>query len=163
VAFAGGRIDADEFDQRMRSALTARTRADLTALLADLPEEAPHAQAAAVRPGRFAISFKSSIRRAGRWRVPGHYTAVVYKGSGLLDLRAAEFMCPLTTIVAVAYKSHIDIAVPPGVRVEAAGLGASTGSDAGAGVPLPPGAPVVRVRGFSYKGTIEATNRPPRQ
>ena len=33
---------------------------------------------------------KSSIRRAGRWQVPGRCAVLAYKGSGLLDLRAAK-------------------------------------------------------------------------
>jgi len=167
VAFAEGRLNDSEFDQRMRSALTALTRAELAGLLADLPEAAPlvrpgpAALAGGREPGRLAVSFKSSIRRAGRWRVPRRYTAVVYKGSGVLDLRAAELTAPVTTIVAVAYKSRVDILVPPGVRVETGGLGASTGASAGADMPLPPGAPVVHVRGFTYRGTIEAMSHPP--
>ena len=167
VAFAEGRLNDSEFDQRMRSALTARTRAELAGLLADLPEAAPlvrpgpAAPAGAREPGRLAVSFKSSIRRAGRWRVPRRYTAVVYKGSGVLDLRAAELTAPVTTIIAVAYKSRVDILVPPGVRVETGGLGASTGASEGADMPLPPGAPVVHVRGFTYRGTIEAMSHPP--
>src|SRR5439155_15322240 len=36
-AFAEGRLNDDEFDERSRAALTARTHADLDALLADLP------------------------------------------------------------------------------------------------------------------------------
>ena len=36
-AFAEGRLDDAEFDERSRAALTARTHADLDALLADLP------------------------------------------------------------------------------------------------------------------------------
>ena len=36
-AFAEGRLDDTEFDERTRAALTARTQADLDALLADLP------------------------------------------------------------------------------------------------------------------------------
>lgn len=166
VAFAEGRLADAEFDQRMRSALTARTRAELDALLADLPGNAPRAgtqlvPAAGARPGRLAVSFKSSLRRAGRWQVPAHYTTVTYKGSALLDLRAAELTAPVTTIVAVAYKSRVHILVPPGVRVEAGGFGASTGAGDEAGPPLPPGAPVVHVRGFTYRGTVEATSHPP--
>ena len=38
-AFAEGRLDDAEFDERTRAALTARTHADLDALLADLPAE----------------------------------------------------------------------------------------------------------------------------
>ena len=167
VAFAEGRLTDSEFDQRMRSALTARTRAELAGLLADLPERALQvrqdlAPAPGTRgPGRLAVSFKSSVRRSGRWRVPRRYTAVVYKGSGVLDLRAAELTAPVTTIVAVAYKSQVDILVPPGVRVETGGFGASTGASDGADGPLPPGAPVVHVRGFTYRGTVEAVSHPP--
>ena len=161
-AFAEGRLDDTEFDQRMRGALTARTRADLDALLADLPAEGPAigpAGGPATSPGRLAVAFKSSVRRAGRWRVPERYRAVVYKGSGWLDLRAAELTAPVTTLVAVAYKSQVTILVPPGVRVEAGGFGADTDTEPGAVVPA--GAPVVHVRGFSYKGTVQVRSRPP--
>src|SRR5689334_14975343 len=57
-AFAEGRLDDTEFDERTRAALTARTHADLDALLADLPATpaAPGLTAAAVPgPGRFAV------------------------------------------------------------------------------------------------------------
>ena len=36
TAFAEGRLDDTEFDERMRAALTARTRGDLDVLLTDL-------------------------------------------------------------------------------------------------------------------------------
>src|SRR3954454_15758884 len=93
-AFAEGRLDDAEFDERTRAALTARTHADLDTLLADLPAQtAAGGTAPAVAghgPGRFAIALKSSVRRAGRWRVPERYTTVVYKGDGWLDLRAGR-------------------------------------------------------------------------
>ena len=164
AAFAEGRLDDAEFDQRMRAALTARTQADLDVLLADLPAaQAPRAPAVAGRgPGRFAIALKSSVRRGGRWRVPERYTTVVYKGGGWLDLRAAELSGPATTFVAVAYKSHVTILVPPGVRVEMTGFGVTQGAeDEDPGYRLPADAPVIHVRGIAYKGTVEITTRPP--
>jgi hypothetical protein len=164
-AFAEGRLDDAEFDQRMRAALTARTHGDLDALLTDLPAAAGAAlrpAPVAGRPGRFAIALKSSVRRAGRWRVPERYTAVVYKGGGLLDLRAAELSTPVTTIVAVAYKSRITLLVPPGVRVEMTGFGVTQGqSDEADELVLGPDAPVLHVRGIAYKGTVETSTRPP--
>jgi len=101
-AFAEGRLDDTEFDERMRAALTARTHGDLDVLLTDLPAASAAATASAVSgrgPGRFAIALKSSVRRAGRWRVPDRYTTVVYKGGGWLDLRAAELSGPAIIIV----------------------------------------------------------------
>ena len=164
-AFAEGRLDDAEFDVRMRSALSARTRADLDGLLADLPAAGPAAAAAVAQssagkgPGRLNIAFKSPVRRSGRWRVPDRHTSIVYKGSGWLDLRAAELTAPVTTLLAVAYKSRITILVPPGVRVEAGGFGADTDTDPAAVVPAD--APVLHVRGFTYKGTVEVRSRPP--
>ena len=160
----------------MRQALTAKTHAELDVLLTDLPaatgsgapRPVPHraaqgraGQGRAVQPGRLAVAYKGSVRRAGRWRVPERYTTVVYKGSGLLDLRVAELQSPVTTIVAVAYKSQITLLVPPGVRVEMTGFGISQDSDdLTDGLPLAPDAPVLHVRGLAYKGTIEAMSRP---
>ena len=109
-----------------------------------------------------AIALKSSVRRGGRWRVPERYTTVVYKGKGWLDLRAAELSGPVTTFLAVAYKSQVTILVPPGVRVEMTGFGVTQGADEeDPGYRLPTDAPVVQVRGVGYKGTVEITTRPP--
>jgi hypothetical protein len=165
-AFAEGRLDDAEFDERMRAALTARTHADLDVLLADLPAETtapgPVPATAGRRPGRVAIALKSSVRRGGRWRVPDRYTTIVYKGSGWLDLRAAELNGPVTTFLAVAYKSQVTILVPPSVRVEMTGFGVTQGADEeDPGYRLPADAPVVHVRGVAYKGTVEITTRPP--
>ncbi len=167
-AFAEGRLDDTEFDERMRAALTARTHADLDVLLADLPAETsapgPAPAAAGRGPGRLAIALKSSVRRGGRWRVPEKYTAVVYKGSGWLDLRAAELSGPVTTFLAVAYKSDVTILVPPGLRVEMTGFGVTQGADEDEDDPgyrLSADAPVIQVRGVAYKGTVEITTRPP--
>jgi hypothetical protein len=163
-AFAEGRLDDAEFDERSRSALTARTHADLDALLADLPAapSTPGPAPALPGPGRFAVALKSSVRRAGRWRVPERYTTVVYKGGGWLDLRAAELSGPVTTFLAVAYKSRVTILVPPNVRVEMTGLGVNQDvQDEDPGYRLPVDAPVIHVRGIAYKGTVEIATRPP--
>jgi Domain of unknown function (DUF1707) len=168
-AFAEGRLDDTEFDERMRAALTAKTHAELDAVVADLPAAPAAAGApgtrpapvAGVAPGRLAVAYKGTVRRAGRWRVPERYTTVVYKGGGLLDLRAAELLGQVTTIRAVAYKSRITVLVPPGVRVEMTGFGINQGAeDLDGGAALAPDSPVLHIRGLAYKGTIETLSRP---
>jgi hypothetical protein len=164
-AFAERRLDDDEFDERMRAALTARTGADLEKLTADLPAPTPASGAPTIpiaSPGRRAVAYKSSVRRGGRWRVPERFTSVVYKGSGWLDLRAAELTAPVTTMRVVAYKSRIDILVPPGVRVEMDGFGVSKGwsPEEQQEIALPNDAPTVHIRGIAYKGTIETRTKP---
>ena len=88
---------------------------------------------------------------------------MVYKGGGWLDLRAAELTAQVTTVLAVAYKSRIDILVPPGVRVEMDGFGVTKGwsPDEEWERQLPHDAPVVHIKGVAYKGTIETSSRPP--
>jgi hypothetical protein len=166
-AFAEGRLDDEEFDHRTRAALTARLSSDLAVLTTDLPETTRSSRTAepalAVRkPGRLAIAYKSSVRRAGRWQVPEQFRTVVYKGSGHIDLRAAELTGPVTTLFAIAYKSRIDVLVPLGVRVELDGFGVSKGWSPEEDLEsrLPADAPVVHVRGIGYKGTIEVRTKP---
>jgi hypothetical protein len=164
TAFAEGRLDDGEFDERMRTALAARTRADLETLFADLPAasaaRAPAtapASPAGPAPGRMQVAYKNHVRRGGRWRVPARYTSVIYKGGGVLDLRAAELESPVTTIRAVAYKSTIEIVVPPGVRVEVSGVGVSSELTPESRVD---DVAVVHVRGLAYKGLIVARTMP---
>ena len=164
VAFAEQRLTDEEFDQRIRAALTARTTAELDQLTADLPAQTPGFSQAGLagpgrKPGRFVVTFKNSIRRTGRWSVPRRLTFGVYKGSGLLDLRAAELTAPVTTIRAVIYKSRSEIVLPPGVRLELGGLGVSSDCDP-ASQSVRDDAPVVRIVGYGYKSTIGVTNRP---
>jgi Domain of unknown function (DUF1707) len=152
-----GRLSDEEFDQRMRAALTARTRAELERLLADLPAAAPVPALAARPSGRLLLSFKGHMRRRGRWQVPERATTVAYKGGYQLDLRAAQLSAATTTITVVAYKGRVEIVVPPGVRVQLRGATWGGGwVDDVSDLELPPDAPVVHVRGIAYKGQVEA-------
>src|SRR5258706_432129 len=70
------------------------------------------------------------------------------------DQRADELSSAVTTITAVSYKSRTEIVLPPGVRMELGGTGVSAAGEAlSAGIG--PDAPVVRVKGVAYKGSIE--------
>ncbi len=172
VAFAEGRLDDAEFDARVRAALGSKTRGDLDRVALDLPQEAsatPPAvagsssaltPAASHRPGRLSLAYKTSLRRGGRWRVPDTFTAVSYKGGGtVIDLRAAELTSASTTIRAVAYKCRVQIVVPPGMRVEVAGVGVTNTGDNLADA-WPADGPVVHVQGLAYKGVVEVRTTP---
>jgi hypothetical protein len=170
VAFAEGRLDDEEFDTRVRSALAARTRSQLDAVVFDLPTEAAAssalvpatslAPAKARKPGKISLAYKASLRRGGRWRMPAKFTAVSYKGGGtVIDLRAAELTSAVTTIRAVAYKCRVQVLVPPGMRVEFSGIGVTNAGDAASDA-WPADAPVVHVRGIAYKGLVEIRTTP---
>lgn len=163
VAFAEQRLTDDEFDHRIRAALTARTTAELDLLTADLPATSQLQIVTGRKPGRLAVAYKGSITRSGRWPVPKHLLFGVYKGGGRIDLRAAELTARVTTIRAIAYKSNTEIVVPPGVRIELGGLGVSADADGQSDADIRSGAdaPVVRIKGIGYKGTILVATRTP--
>ncbi len=102
---------------------------------------------------RFAIAYKGTVTRAGHWRVPQRIICAVYKGAGYLDLSAARLTAPATTIVAIAYKSQVRVVLPPGLRVEASGMGVSCHAQPGG--EAAPGTPVLRVSGVACKGGID--------
>ncbi|MWA06363.1 DUF1707 domain-containing protein [Actinomadura sp. LD22] len=155
TAYAEGRLTEAELDERIDLALAARTDTDLAEVASDLPAAATAAPAGHGPAGRFQLAYKSGVRRTGRWRLPEKYTTVIYKGRSLLDLRAAELDGPVTTIRVLAYKSTVEVIVPPGVRVETGGMGVSADLHGAPG----PDAPVVHIQGFAYKGAIEAKDR----
>ncbi|HZU54861.1 MAG TPA: DUF1707 domain-containing protein [Actinocrinis sp.] len=176
VAFAEGRLDDEEFDTRVRSALAAKTRSQLDAVAADLPAESVRASALVPagsltpstslspagthKPGKLSLAYKTSLRRGGRWRVPAKFTAVSYKGGGtVIDLRAAELTSAVTTIRAVAYKCRVQVLVPPGMRVEFSGIGVTNAEDAASDA-WPADGPAVHVRGIAYKGLVEIRTMP---
>ncbi|WP_433467752.1 DUF1707 SHOCT-like domain-containing protein [Spirillospora sp. CA-128828] len=156
TAFAEGRLSETELDERIDLVLAARTHGELDAVAADLPSGRAAPGSAGHGPaGRFQVAYKGSVKRAGRWRPPERFTTVVYKGTGLLDLRDAELDGQVTTLWVLAYKSTVQIIMPPGVRVETGGVGVSAevyGDRA-------PGAPVLHIRGYAYKGAIEVKDR----
>ena len=161
TAYAEGRLDERELDERIELVLASRTHEELDRLAADLPAPGtdprwrPEADARRRSGGSFQMAYKNRVSRAGRWRLPQRYTVAVYKGECLLDLTEAELAGPVVTLRVLAYKSDVRIVVPPGVRVEAAGLGVSTGVWA----EPDPLAPVVHVQGLAYKGGIEAIDQ----
>lgn len=160
-AFVEGRIDDQEFDERMRAALVARTRDELERVLADLPHSGELARVQVQSTGRLLLALKGGLQRRGRWRVPERLNAVAYKGGCEIDLRAAELTADSTTITAVAYKGRVEIVVPPGVRVQVHGY--SYGGHWADQVPdldLPAGAPLVQVHAIAYKGVVEARPTP---
>jgi hypothetical protein len=147
-AFADGRLTDDEFDQRTRAALTARTTGELERLFVDLPSVSVTPMAPGrERPVRLTVSVLGETWQRWRWRVAPRSAAVALLGGCRLDLRRAELSAPVTTITAVGVLGAFDVVVPPGVRVELNAYGLLC--DAEDLVPeqdLPPNAPLVRVR-----------------
>ena len=175
TAYVEGRLDQEEFDERSRAALTARTRAQLERLFTDLPPGLATAAATSplpVRPAppgepggpRLSLAVMSSVERRGRWRVPSDSTAVAFMGGVVLDLRGAVLSAQVSTITAVAFMGGVEIVVPHGIRVDAHGFGVMGGWDNRTDLDsdLAPDAPVLRVRGFAFMGGVDIRSKEPK-
>jgi hypothetical protein len=80
-------------------------------------------------------------------------------GGCVLDLRAASFTAPVTTITAVTVLSGVDVLVPPGVRVELSVYGLFGSADSLLPEQHLPDTPLVRARCFALLGGVEAKPR----
>jgi hypothetical protein len=171
VAAGDGRLSAEELDDRLERALTARTYAELAALTADLPATPgaavmpPGAAAAAVTPKELARIHVhgSSVRRDGHWVVPKELDVRVKGGAVTLDFTEAVITQPLLRITAEVRGGVLRLITRPGVVVDADDI-----SVHGGGVTLPkptgPGVPVllrVEIAGSVHGANITAGPPPP--
>ncbi|MFD9481576.1 MULTISPECIES: DUF1707 domain-containing protein [Streptomyces] len=168
-AVAEGRLDMEEFEERLDAAYKSRTYAELEPLTRDLPAPAggPVARpAAGAEPwtGRIgaagssatAVAVMSGFQRKGRWTVPARFDAVAFWGGGELDLREADFAQREVVINCVAVMGGIQITVPPGVELDVRGFGFMGAFDQRDNPgPSEPGAPRVVVTGFAFWGGVE--------
>ncbi|MFF4420078.1 DUF1707 domain-containing protein [Streptomyces sp. NPDC001549] len=168
-AVAEGRLDMEEFEERLDAVYKSRTYAELEPLTRDLPAPAggPVARpTAAAEPwtGRIggagssatAVAVMSGFQRKGRWTVPARFDAVAFWGGGELDLREADFAQREVVINCVAVMGGIQITVPPGVELDVRGFGFMGAFDQRDNPgPSEPGAPRVVVTGFAFWGGVE--------
>ncbi|MFD5416224.1 DUF1707 SHOCT-like domain-containing protein [Streptomyces nojiriensis] len=172
-AVAEGRLDMEEFEERLDAAYKSRTYAELEPLTRDLPAPAGGPESGPVaRPttaaepwtGRFggggssamAVAVMSGFQRKGRWTVPARFDAVAFWGGGQLDLREADFAQREVVINCVAVMGGIEITVPPGVELDVRGFGFMGAFDQRDNPgPFEPGAPRVVVTGFAFWGGVE--------
>jgi class 3 adenylate cyclase len=165
-----GRLTLDEFSDRVGQALVAKTRGDLVAVMADLPDATQAAArlpeprtAPAKKKGRWHVAVMSGHSTRGRWRISGKTNAVAVMGGCDMDLRRAEIEGPEIEITAFAFWGGIDIIVPEGFDVELRGFSFMGGRDLRLrDVPIVPGSPRIVVRGFAVMGAVDVKSRPNR-
>jgi len=131
VAAGDGRLTADELDERLERALTARTYDDLAALVTDLP---PAGNALAPLPGPLAAAVAGAAgpakelvkiqvssgqsQRVGRWTVPARMDLKVTSGHIKVDLTEAVITQPTLHIDAEVRSGHILLVTRPGIAVD---------------------------------------------
>jgi hypothetical protein len=124
VAAGDGRLTAEELDQRLEAALTARTYADLAVLTTDLP-----AASAPVPPAGVAVAEpkdvsriecgSGSTKRDGRWVVPRRMEVRVTSGAVKLDFTEALISQPSLQIDTEVRSGQLILITKPGIAVDA--------------------------------------------
>ena len=124
TAAGNGGLTADDLDQRLEAALTARTLADLEPLVADLttaaPVEAP--DLARIKCG------SGSARRDSSWVVPRRLEIDISSGSVRLDFRQAVIGTPELRIDARVASGTLRLITRPGIVVDANDLAVASGT-----------------------------------
>jgi Domain of unknown function (DUF1707) len=123
VSAGDGRLTADELDERLELAMTARTYGELAKLVADLPADGSMASAPALQAPRP----KDVVRldtggghtiRNGRWILPQRIEARVRSGHLKLDFTQAVITQPSLQLDAEVRSGHVILITRPGIVVD---------------------------------------------
>ncbi len=173
-ALAEGRLDMEEFEERLDATYQARTYGELAPITRDLPvgevavpkvdlaKKAAGADASWAErivggegSSTWGVAVLSGFQRKGRWTAPKRFNCFSFWGGGEIDLREADFADREIEINCVAIMGGMQVIVPPGVEVVVRGIGVMGGFDhREEGVPGDPGAPRVIVTGFAFWGGV---------
>lgn len=128
AAVADGRLDSAEFDERVGTALAARTLDELAHLTADLAVPGSRsAPARSTEPAPALVTVEQrhgAVRREGKWTLP-HRLAVRTAWSGvLLDLTEALHPEPELVVDMKVNGGTVELVLAPGMTVDVNDLSA---------------------------------------
>jgi hypothetical protein len=152
-----GRLELSEYEDRLSRAYAATTYQELDRLRADLPDSPVNPRRGGninPAPSTLLLALMSGFERRGRWNVPKKLTTFTFWGTGVLDLRYADFTSTEVDIHAYSIMGVQTILLPPEVNVEIHGHGVMGGFDHHVTGEGTPGAPKVQIRGFSLWGGV---------
>lgn len=187
-AVAEGRLDMEEFEERLDAAYKARTHAQLEPLVRDLPVTgavtgAGPGAAVAVpepRPGdamgladrngwagriggaptsRMAVAIMGGFGRKGTWTAPRNFTAFTLMGGGEIDLREARFEDREIVIRCFAFMGGIEVIVPPDLETHVSGIGIMGGFDHRGSADGDPTGPRVTITGLAMFGGVSVERK----
>jgi hypothetical protein len=152
-----GRLQLKDYEDRLTKAYAATTYEELDRLRADLPGSPINLRRGGKpnpAPSTLLLALMSGFERRGRWNVPKKLTTFTFWGSGVVDLRYADFTSTEVDIHAVSIMSMQTFLLPPEVNLEIRGRGVMGGFDRNVLGQGTPGAPTVKIRGFSLWGGV---------
>jgi hypothetical protein len=118
VAAGDGRLTAEELDDRLEAALTARTYQELAVLTVDLPQAGTRAGQAQPKDVIRMVHRGGNASQSGRWVVPKRIDVQVVGGNAKFDFTEAVISERTLTVNANLRGGNLIIIARPGVVVE---------------------------------------------
>lgn len=160
-AAASGKLQLNEYEDRLNRAYAAQTYEELDRLSADLPGAVTQGRGGMCHPApsTLLLAILTGFERRGRWNVPQRLTTFALWGGGVVDLRYADFTSPDVEIRSYSIMGGQTIVVPPEINVDLQGVGVMGTFDQSVAAGGAPGAPCVRIRGFALWGRVNVKRR----
>lgn len=151
-----GFLTIEELETRIELATSAKTRAELAPLTADLP-----AAGSAVSSASATVAATlSKTERQGYWEVPARLQVNVTLGKVVLDFTQAKLTTPTVDVEVSGMLASVDVFVPAGMRVDISGLATPLGKAQVTGGATGDAGPLVRFVGTLKFGTLKARRLP---
>ncbi|GLZ80545.1 hypothetical protein Afil01_53520 [Actinorhabdospora filicis] len=119
---AEGRLELDEFAERVDRVYAAKTFGDLEPILADLPQRGSQGAPVAAASELELKAMASAVKRRGRWLVPGKLKISAKAGGVRLDMSHAVIPQTLVEVELDAKASGITIVLPRHATAEDHGV-----------------------------------------
>jgi hypothetical protein len=153
VAAGDGRLTAEELDQRLERALTARTMGELAELSRDLPSSLAAAGEAGQAKDVITIERQGgNDKREGRWLVPRRLVVRVGWGHVTLDFTEAVITQPVLDIDLDVRSGTLTLLTRPGISIDADDV--AVRSSGSVKIRVPPEAAVPVVLRIVLAGTV---------
>ncbi len=153
-AAAQGKLQMSDYEDRLTKAYAAQTYDELDQLRSDLLGSSVSSRTGKPAPSMLLLAIMSAFERRGRWNVPKKLTTFALWGGGVIDLRYADFTSTEVDIHATSIMGGQTILLPPEVNVEIKGHAVMGGFEHHVTTEGTPGAPTVRIHGFSLWGGV---------
>ena len=122
VSAGDGRLTAEELDERLERAMTARTYGELARLVADLPATGSVASPATAPQAKDVVRIDTRsghVKRVERWLVPQRMEVKVTSGHVLLDFTRAVITHPSLRLDIDVRSGAVKLMTRPGIVVDA--------------------------------------------
>ena len=168
TALAEGRLSVAEHSERLDAVYQAKTQAEITPLVDDLPTRATDQSVATgtdlaptSKRRQMIVAIFGGATRKGQWHVEPKITSVTVFGGATFDFRDVQLPQGEITLNCTTVFGGVEVIVPPEMRVIDSGIALFGGRDTGSGSAesSDPNAPVLRLTGLTLFGGLGAKHK----